>query len=264
MVIYFSGNGNSKSIAVAASKKLSCRYIALEGKNLVNPASFVAECRDSDIVWVFPVYSWGIPPVVVRFIEKCRLDCAGSTHHLVVTCGDDAGLTSRQWRRLIASRGWATGCSASVIMPNTYVLMKGFDTDIPETVARKLTAAPKSLDHAIDMIKSHSTADTTNRGSFAWIKSRIIHPWFCRHAMSAKPFHATADCTSCGLCAKQCPMLNITIDADGQPRWGDNCALCLRCYHRCPSSAVAYGNATKGKHRYAGPEAFKSRFDNKC
>lgn len=257
MIIYFSGNGNSRSIAVAASQKLGCERIALEGERLVNPGSFVAECHDCDIVWVFPVYSWGVPPVVARFIRECRLSCDGCTHHLIVTCGDDAGLTSRQWRRLIERRGWKAGCSASVFMPNTYVLMKGFDTDSPEAAARKLAEAPRAVDRAIGMIRSHSNEDTTFHGNFAWIKSRIIYPWFRRHAMSAKPFRATEACTSCGLCARQCPMLNITMGDDRRPHWSDNCALCLRCYHRCPAHAIAYGNSTEGKHTYGGPESIE-------
>ena len=133
MVIYFSGNGNSKAIAVSIAKTLQCECIALEGELLINPEQKEIYCEDNIIVWVFPVYSWGVPPVVVNFIEKCRTKTAGNcVHHLVVSCGDDTGLTAQQWRKEINKKGWETGSATSIVMPNTYVLMKGFDTDSKE------------------------------------------------------------------------------------------------------------------------------------
>ena len=40
----------------------------------------------------------------------------------------------------------------------------------------------------------------------------------------------------------------------GRPRWDKlKCQLCLQCLHRCPASAIEYGEATRGKARYTYP-----------
>lgn len=227
----------------------------MEGDLLLYPKANTLSCDDNRIIWVTPVYSWGLPPVVVNFIKHCNITNAESArHHLIVTCGDDTGMTASQWRKLMHARQWTAASATSIIMPNTYVLMKGFDTDSTAVEKQKLAAAPTQVKKAIDRIESECNNDDMLRGSFPRIKSYLIYPWFIRYAMSPKPFCATDACISCGKCARNCPMLNITMSATGRPEWSNACALCLRCYHQCPTHAIAYGNATKGKHQYRGPQ----------
>ena len=254
MIIYFSGTGNSRATALELAERLNTGVTELTGSLLTSPAEHPLLCDGEEpIVWVFPVYSWGIPPVVVNFIRNCRIEGAEkSVHHMTITCGDDAGMTASQWRRLMASRGWKAGSATSVIMPNTYVLMKGFDTDPEALRDKKLEEAPAMTARAAERIAEGKTDDMIVRGKFPRFKSRIIYPWFKRYAMSPKPFHALDSCISCGRCAHSCPTDNINME-DGRPKWGDACALCLRCYHICPAHAVAYGKAPDGKGQYLYP-----------
>lgn len=258
MVIYFSGNGNSKAIAVSLAKHLQTTVLSLEGKRLLTPNTDSLQCNDEHIVWVFPVYSWGVPPVVANYINNTNINLSPEClHHLVITCGDDAGLTANQWRNLVNKRGWKTGSATSVIMPNTYVCMKGFDVDPKELAEQKIRYALNSIERITARINSNNLNDEITKGNFATIKSKIIYPWFKRYAMSPKQFHSTDACISCGKCAHNCPMLNITMSATGRPEWSNTCALCLRCYHQCPVHAIAYGNhtAVKGQYRYPGKDS---------
>ena len=137
-------------------------------------------------------------------------------------------------------------------MPNTYTLMKGFDVDTPDLAARKLSEAVGRVRDIAAAIKNDGPSELV-RGSFPWVKSAVIYPWFVRFAMSPKPFHAKGGCISCGLCARGCPMRNIRMVGE-TPVWGNNCALCLRCYHYCPRNAVAYGDKTVGKGQWQCPK----------
>lgn len=251
MIIYFTGTGNSRDVAVRLSSLLGDDDVVEMCGEVLKKKEIKAKQPCKAVVWVFPVYSWGVPPVVARFIREAKLNgILAAKHHLVATCGDDAGLTARQWRKLIERRGWTAASASTVIMPNTYTLMKGFDVD-PEALAReKLEASKQRVEEIARRIKNGETDDDVIKGRFAWFKSNVIYPWFRRFAMSPKPFHATADCTGCGLCSRRCPLGNITMDASRHPCWGNNCALCLRCYHVCPVAAVQYGKATRGKGRY--------------
>ena len=232
MIHCFSGMGNSAAVAARLELKL--------------PRNF-----DEDI-WVMPVYSWGVPPVVVRHIET--LDLSGKICHLICTCGDDTGNIDRQWRQLIESRGGTTGAIFSVRMPNTYVCLPFMDVDSREVAERKLREAQTRVDMIAARIASGSRETDINRGGMPSLKSNVIYPWFFKKLMRASKFHHTSACSACGKCAKQCPQHNIDMGNDGRPTWGDNCAYCLRCYHGCNVHAVAYGNQTRNKGQYLHPD----------
>ncbi len=253
MIVFFSGEGNTRYVASMLAERLSgeclhelspAELLAPEGCALSMPVG------DTRLIWAFPTYSWGIPPVVANYIKCFRAGrgVAEATHIMLTTCGDDMAYTDRQWRRLSDKRDFATAGAYAVIMPNTYTLMKGFDTDTPEVAAAKLAKVPEAVEAIVASIEN-SGEDILVRGRFSWIKSAVIYRWFCRYAMSSKPFRSTEGCISCGKCARFCPTANITM-ADGRPQWGSHCALCLRCYHTCPRHAVAYGKATIGKGQY--------------
>lgn len=244
MILVFSGTGNSLYVArlLASPDGLNDRLVRF-------PESVEAEPGER-VVWCFPVYSWGIPPVVIKWMRDIAPTLKGSgRHYAVMTCGDDTGNTPGQWRRLIEKLGFEAATAYSVQMPNTYVLMKGFDTDPANVEDEKLEAAPARVKLIVGNIRDNVPGDLCVRGSWPRIKSAVIYPWFVRHAMSPRPFHPTPQCVGCGLCARTCPLHNITMK-EKLPVWGDNCAMCLRCYHICPHHAVAYGKATKNKSQY--------------
>ncbi len=259
MIIVFSGTGNSLAVARGLRERLGGDVVVLEGELLLRPSSQVLEVPEGEcVVWVFPVYSWGVPPVVADFIRRSKIKGAHEARHFMVcTCGDDIGYADNQWRRLIGRRGWSPRGAFSVQMPNTYVLMKDFDVDSAEVSAAKLSAMPARLDNVAAAIRRGFSESDVVRGSSAWLKTAVVYPLFRRFCMSPRPFHATVSCTSCGFCARSCPMQNISmaVSADGtggisaasRPAWGNRCALCLRCYHICPSHAVAYGHETAAK-----------------
>ncbi len=61
------------------------------------------------------------------------------------------------------------------------------------------------------------------------------------YARTQGPFmKADSKCTGCGLCAKNCPMNNITM-ISGHPHFSDKCMLCVRCSFYCPANAISLG-----------------------
>lgn len=250
MIIWFGGNGNSRMVAQLLASRLGedtpVRITDLVGKTV---------SVSGRVIWVMPVYSWGVPPIVRRFMREVAFD-GDAVHHLVLTCGDDCGLAADMWRSDAHKRGWRTGTASSVTMPNTYVFLPGFDVDTPEVTRRKLAQAPDAADRVAAAITSGSDPwdDGVTKGAMPWLKTRIVYPFFVRFMMSPRKFGVDRKaCNRCGTCAAVCPVRNIKLNP--YPEWGDNCAFCLACYNRCPRHAVQYGSVTRGKGQYRGPAA---------
>lgn len=254
MIFYFSGTGNSKWIAGEVAAYQNEKMISIAEEMAVLNNTFQYTLGASEMVgFIFPVYSWAPPVIVMEFIRRISFtNYKGHYCFFICSCGDEAGLTLKIMHEIIRKREWKWNAGFSVIMPNNYVSLPGFDTDSKELEQKKLNESVVEVQR-INGILANRTENCFDcrEGSFAFLKSRIINPLFNRFQVTAKPFHATDDCISCGLCEKYCPMHNVKVE--GKPVWGDNCTSCLACYHICPRHAIHYGKATLKKHQYFHP-----------
>jgi ferredoxin len=251
MIFYFTGTGNSKWVAGTAAEAFSEKAIAvsdyLKGDTFDIPEFTLTS--GERIGFVFPVHSWGIPPVVRKFIKQlCFNGYAGQTIFGIFTCGDECGYTKEMFLKLIHSKGWECRHVCSVQMPNNYMLLPGFDVDSKELEHQKTENAKSLLPKIIQAIRDDTPINEYSKGSMSFLKSRVIYPLFCKYALNSRPFHTTAACTSCGICVKKCPTKNISIT--DRPVWGNHCTQCLSCINRCPARAVEYGNSSQKKGRY--------------
>ncbi|MCM1310992.1 MAG: EFR1 family ferrodoxin [Bacteroides sp.] len=227
----FSGLGNSASVAMMLSEAM--------------PEDF------ADHVWVFPVYAWGVPPIVIKALK--HTDFRGEYVHMVCTCGSETGHIDRQWRRLVTERNGIAGGIYSVVMPLSYVCMPFMNVDPKDKEARKLAAAPGRVQTIAACIQARQQTVDLTLGPCPGFLSRVVYPWFFNTLMRATKWHVSNSCTGCGLCASQCPNQNITL-VNGRPQWGADCTYCLRCYHGCRRHAVAYWRFTRHKGQYLHPD----------
>lgn len=250
MIVWFSGTGNSRYVASQLARELGqdCSPLMQTG-----PASFLRS--GESVGMVFPIYSWGLPAPVIDFVNHMRSNDAAPEQYLwvVMTCGDETGDAPAMLRALMAHRGISPAAMFSVIMPNNYVLLPGFDVDDKTTEERKLQRAPARIKEIAAMIAQRRNVIDVTSGSWPRLRTRTVYPLFRRWGINPSRFHADARCISCGRCVKSCPMDNITLDDCGHPRWDNDCVSCLACYHVCPVECVQYGKATRGKGHYICP-----------
>lgn len=255
MILYFSASGNSRWCAR--------RLAELLGDKAVSVLEFSPEEIDMSgetLGFVFPVYSWGVTPLVTQYIHSLNeafLRRAAEAHiWMVATCGDDVAYAPEMIKDALADVGLSLSSGWSLQMPNTYVLLPGFDVDSKDVEDRKLQEAELRIEQIAKKISSRVPQESYVRGGMPWIKSKVVFPLFVKMGITPSKWHADDSCVGCGRCAAICPMSNIEMrntEEGRMPEWGKECISCLACYHVCPRHAVQYGRITRGKGQYLHP-----------
>lgn len=238
MILYFSGTGNSLRVAEKISTLLHEQLYSME-KGIDSLPSL---SDNEPLGFVFPVYAWGLPRIVAQFISKIH---TGSRYlWAVMTCGDDMGYADEILQKQLHSK---LNAVFSVQMPNTYVCLPGFDVDSPELAHKKVSDTGARIPLIAQRIANREDCSELIRGDMPWLKTYVLRPLFNKFLVTDKYFKTTSRCTSCGLCAMNCPLKDINMES-GRPSWDNQrCTGCLRCYHKCPKRAIEWGRYTKGK-----------------
>ncbi len=255
MIYYFSGTHNSRYAALRLGSILGedVRFIPSEDPF---SQSFDTD-KDKSIGFVFPVYSWGVPPIVLDFIDKLPEALIESVKEqkgyvwCVATCGDETGMAVEMLRKALRRRGIELSSSWSLIMPNVYVLLPGFGVDPKELEEKKLREAVGRIEEIASAIKKEEAVEDVHLGPLPRLKTALIYPLFKRWGVNTKKWHYTDACIGCGKCARACPVGNIAME-EGHPRWGTDCTSCCACYHVCPTHSAQYGSITKKMGQYRG------------
>ena len=244
MIYYFSGTGNSRTVAYCLGKLLECDVADMSATQQIPDLGFT-----KSLGLVFPVYAWGLPDIVERFVCRLQLLAEDTYVWAVMTCGDDMGYADAILDKCLHRvSGVHVQAVYSVPMPNTYVCLPGFDVDAPEVASAKVEHTRNVLPTIARSIRLQAKECNVVRGACPWLKTYVLRPLFNRFLLTDRYFYADSRlCTRCGLCVKQCPTNNIRLSENGV-QWGNSkCVGCLGCYHSCPHRAIEWGSATRGK-----------------
>lgn len=244
MICYFSGTGNSqraaRQIADSCGDKLFSVNKSLQGG--------AAETLHSDrpFVFVAPIYAWRMPRVVEQWIIKTTF--TGSQEaYFVLTCGADCGNAGPYAKALCDQKGLSFRGLAGVVMPENYLAL--FPTPDRAEAERILATSVPQIAALADCIRVGTPLPTGKPSLLDHIKSGPVNPLFYATIISDKGFTLEDGCNACGLCARRCPLNNITME-DKKPHWNGSCTHCMACICGCPKEAIEYKNKSKGRPRH--------------
>lgn len=252
MIFYFSGTGNTRWAARQLAEATGERLLFIPDE-LKTPCEYTLGDGER-IGFCFPVHGWQPPHIVSEFIERLNVaNAAGHYAYALCTCGDSTGLAVSMLSRQLARKGIALGSCQSLIMPESYVCLPFMYTDTPEREHQKIEQARLDLAHYAEIVKARQDGySQLTIGIAPWVLSHVVGAYFNGHMITDRKFTVDADtCTHCGLCAKVCPVGDITL-TDGSPEWKNDssCTCCLSCYHHCPVHAINYGRITRKRGQY--------------
>ncbi|MCM8813319.1 MAG: EFR1 family ferrodoxin [Candidatus Omnitrophica bacterium] len=248
ILYYFTGSGNSLAVARRLAQGIGAAQLIPVSCVVAAPA-VVADADRIGIV--FPVYMFGLPLIIARFLRQIR-GAPDRYVFAVATYGGFAGSALRQAAEILRARGGKLSAAFQVRMPDNYT---PFFKPKPAARRQRIFAA---ADVRVGRIARAVVAGAVNRDGQSWFISGIaavIHRVCSPHIPAMdRHFRATAACTGCGACALVCPVGNVGRTDDGRPVWRHHCEQCLACLHWCPVAAIEWGSLTRGKRRYHHPE----------
>lgn len=246
-VYYFSGTGNSLWVARAIARGLG-------DVRLVSIADREEDGRSGEsaaIGLVFPVYIWGLPHPVVRFVERLKNLGRPYVFAVAVNGGQVSG-TLVQLRKLMKRNGSLLSSGFGITMPSNYIPWGGPG---PEEKQRKLfESASKKIPEIVACVRSRKERPV-EKGPL-WQRALFTPIYklsFSRVPAMDRRFWTDDKCNRCGVCSRVCPSRNIEVDA-GKPVWKHACEQCFSCLQWCPREAIQYGGKTPRYERYHHPE----------
>jgi ferredoxin len=242
---YFSGTGNSLMIARNLADTLGdCQLVPIaQAMQEEHPVVTIER-----VGFVFPLYYVGLPKLVHDFISK--LDISPTTYSFtVITRGVPMmGGAIGQVKALLRQKSVTLHAGFYINMPSNYILW----SDAPaQTKQQNLFAqADKKVQQIAGVIRGE--LHQYDIEPFGFIRPLRNDPYRKQAYERDKHFVVESQCNSCGICAKVCPVDNITMTA-GKPHWRHQCQECLTCLQFCPKHAIQYGQKTVNKTRYHHP-----------
>jgi ferredoxin len=264
LILYFSGTGNTDYVARYLADRLDRGRVDVDLRSVEwqppeNVSSF-------DLLALgFPVYAGDSPGFVQTYLEQLPL---GQNRGAFVFCtkGAYAASAVRLNLQRLAMRGYVSLLGGDVIMPGT---------DGLSMISKNSWMARKALQKDYDQLKDANRLVEQMNGVLLELAEgspiealRIPLPPQLKMTLSDRLWaylyrateswararlHADDRCEGCALCARICPVDNVTV-REGHAHFEDRCILCLRCLHSCPQEAIQIGKLTSGKFRWKGPK----------
>ena len=261
LFLYFSGTGNTDYVARYLARSLDLAEVELRSIEWQPPE----ELTGFDLLaFGFPVYAADSPGFVQTYMEQLP---PGEGRGAFVFCTKGAYAASAVKLNLqrLARGGYVPLCGGDVIMPGTDGLsMIAKDSWMARKALQKDYDQLQDANRLVEQMRSVLSALADGRSPEAIRMPLPPEPkmgtsdrlWAALYRMTENwaraRLHADQRCEGCGLCARICPVDNVTV-RDGRAQFEDRCVLCLRCLHACPQEAIQIGKLTSDKFRWKGP-----------
>lgn len=238
-IYVFSATGNSLTTA-------EILHHEIKNSRLIPIASVLYEheiVEDAErTVFVFPIYFHDVPFPVKMLISKMTWSCE-APEIIAVSTSRKVQTTDEVYQRLHAElkkRGTALSDAFSVPMPGNSWANEPDEDDL-YLKQQNLTVLEclKHFDQKSE--KDYSGTDLKQTAVSVLNNYRGIV--------------SDDSCIGCERCVQVCPMNNIHLE-QGKAVIGDDCAVCLACFHWCPKEALWMSRNMKDGRRkkYHHPE----------
>jgi MinD superfamily P-loop ATPase containing an inserted ferredoxin domain len=245
VVYYFSGTGNSMSVAKKLEAKGATVYAITD--KLLKQNELI--CDADKIGFIFPLYYLGLPKIVHEFIDRLTVKNPSYIYMICTMGWNLKGGAIKQMKTHLAKKNCSLNMGCYLQMPmNDFTLANVCSKEKQGALLEKATI---KLDKILDMVQQSKIY--FDREPIKFMVEKRNMPFINSTNGNDKFYAISDDCTGCGLCKRVCPVSNIEM-AGGRPLWQHHCESCMACFHYCPKLAISYKNKGKEITRYHHPD----------
>jgi len=231
-IVYFSGTGGTALAAKTLHDEFIARGVDARASEIFQNDMPHLQANEM-LILMYPVYAADAPSPIFKWIASLEKSHGFATVIAVSGGGDISPNTACRVKpvKRLERKGVSVIGEYMICMPSNFIL------PTPNELAVKMI---RILPKKCSIIADEIILKRPNRKK-ALLIDRIMLVFFETEKLGSKIFGKTlkADdkCNSCKLCAKICPRANINM-ADGRPKFGWQCVLCMRCVYSCPQKAI--------------------------
>lgn len=223
-IFYFTATGNSLYVA----KRIGGELYSIP--QMLNAG--VHEFADEAIGFVFPCYGFGIPRMVIDFIQNSKFKA--NYFFAIMTYGNMAASGLRQIMEVGAKVDIEFNYTNEILMIDNYLPLFKIEDQLAKEGSKKIE---EKLDQIVSDIISRKNKIIT-KGIASDLLSKLIYRYHTKNQVDAgdKKFIVQGNCNSCKVCVKVCPKDNIRVGI--KPEFLHKCDGCYACIHHCPQNAI--------------------------
>jgi ferredoxin len=230
-IFCFSSTGNS----LYAAKRIAGK---IDG-DVVSMSEISVSSDDTAIGFIFPVYFWGLPRIVERFIKVLQIKDKEAYVFAVATYGGVVRGVLGRVKRLLTEKGVSLRYGKNLKMVENY---------IPRYKLNDSEAFRRQIDENIDAIAAAVRNRENNRIQVFTPINTLINKSY-PDQNSDRYFTVADSCSGCAICQRVCPAGNIEMEQK-TPVFRHQCEHCLACVHNCPVQAINWKHKTEDKGRF--------------
>lgn len=223
-IFYFTATGNSLYVAKRIGGELySIPQMIKEGTN---------QFEDEEIGFVFPCYGFGLPRMVINFIQNSKFKA--NYFFAIMTYGNKAASGIRQIEKIGGQADIHFNYTNEVLMIDNYLPIFKIEDQLKKENSKK---TEEKLEQIVSDINSRQQ-QRIRKGFVSNILSKAGTRLTSKlnHDDGDTQFIVRDHCNSCKVCEKVCPINNIKVEK--RPKYLHKCEGCFACIHHCPQTAI--------------------------
>ena len=247
IVYYFSGTGNSKTVATWLSEVALENNMDFELHNIsqLNKQSIPFPSPETLLAFVSPIHGFNYPTNMLKFILYFP---KGKNNVLLLNTR--GGLLAGK-KIIPGVSGIAFYISACILKIKKYNIKAMYPVNLPSNwtfLHPGLKPEAVTYLHVKNKEKIRNFAhkvfngDSNYKGLYEIIQDAIVAPisilyFFIGRFFFIKTYLPSKECNHCNICINNCPKKAI-ITIDSRPFWTFKCENCMKCIAYCPQKAI--------------------------
>jgi len=235
VIYWFSGTGHSLDAAREMGRELGDEVRKIAGRPQGEDLSGYGR-----IGIIFPVYAWGMPGMVERFISGSRFS-KDSYIWAAAMSGGNQGPALKGCSRAVRKSGGRLQAGFALKRPRAGV-DEGHSKGLIKFMQDISKARPGFFldrkEEMVRIIREGALLQPEGVKPLGNFFGNILHaPAVKAFQTRDRAFFQTESCIGCSICTQVCPADNISIN-DGKLNWSGCCEQCYGCMASCPSDGI--------------------------